>query len=256
MHPAVSRSLFVKRPEPLRAFIVASVAAHAALLLLGLGYQYFVAGPSLDLDQKPIKASLVRLGKPRDENLLPRKEELPPPPQKSEGASEPVAKPAPADTAVAVPVPGMKPADAKTQKKSGEEKGVDRRKSLFSAFSKTSKATKVEELEGALDGDALGDSATGEGERYFALLTAQIKRHYDVSETIPDQERIRLKAVARLFISKTGEVLRVEITRPSGNALFDNAVRSAAKKASPVSPPPDHLRDQLQKSGLSFEFTP
>src|SRR5687768_8494882 len=231
MHPSVAQSLFVKRPEPLKSFLVASVGAHVFLLLLGLGYQYFTSGPSMDLDQKPIKASLVRLGKPRDENLLPRKEELPPPPQKSEGASEPVAAPAQADKAVAVPVPGLKPAEPKTQKRSGEDKGVDRRKSLFSAFSKTSKATKVDELEGALDGDPMGDSATGEGERYFGLLTAQIKRHYDVSETIPDQERLRLKAVARIFISRSGEVLKIDITKPSGNSLFDNAVKAAAKKA-------------------------
>jgi TonB family protein len=256
MHPIASQSLLVRPATPLKGYIVPSILGHVGLLVLAVGYQYFATGPSIDLDQKPIRATLVRRGTPRDEKMLPRKEELPPPPEKSEGQAEPIPTPPPANTAVAVPVPGLKPADTKSQKQEGETQGTDRRKSLFSAFSKTGKKTKVEDLAGQLDGDPMGDSATAEGERYFGLLIMQIRRHYDVSETIPDQERLHLRAVAKLFISRTGEVMRVDITKPSGNGLFDAAVKAAAKKASPVSPPPEHLRDQLQRSGIPIEFKP
>jgi TonB family protein len=239
----------------MKGFLVASLIAHGSLLVVGLGYQYFTSGPSIDLDQQPIRATLVRRGEKRDEQLLPRKEEVPPPPQKSEGEKE-VPTPVVPDQAIAVPIPGVKPADNKAQKQAGEKDGVDRRKSLFSAFSKSSKKTKVDELTGDPNGSDYGDSSVGEGDPYFALLIAQIRRHYDVSDTIPEQERMYLKAVARLFINRRGEVLRVDITKPSGNPLFDQAVRAAAKKASPVSPPPEKLRDQLQGSGISIEFKP
>ena len=50
-----------------------------------------------------------------------------------------------------------------------------------------SKTKRKAEASGALDGDTSGDAAESEGERYYAQLSAQVKRFYDVSETIPDQ---------------------------------------------------------------------
>ncbi len=255
---ASHHSLLVSKPAAWGPFLVGSVAAHVGLVLVGILYSWLTAGPAIDLNQKPIKASLVRLGKPRDEKLLPRKEELPAPPQEVKAPDAPapvpvpeVVKPTPTAPALA-PSPPAKAA----QKQAGEASGVDRRKKLFGAFDKTSKKTDLDELEGAADGDPNGTSATAEGERYYGMLDAQVRRHFDVSQTIPEQERIRLKAHVALFLSKTGGILKVALARSSGNALFDNAVLAAVKKAAPFSPPPDHLRDALQKTGVTLEFTP
>jgi TonB family protein len=242
MHPAVARSLLVGKPLPIRRFLLISVVGHAALFGVLSVASYFQLGPSIDLNQKPINASLVRLGKPRDPKLLPRNTE--PPPQEEQKAAPLPQPPRPAEPKHAVPTP--------------DTSRVDRRKQLLSAFNRTSKTTarNIEEIEGQLDGDPHGDSATQEGERYFALLKAQVQRNYDVSQTIPEEERLHLKAQVIVLIGRTGDVLKVQLARSSGNELFDSSVLSAVKKASPFAPPPDHLRDPLQRKGIALEFRP
>jgi TonB family protein len=261
MHPRLAQSAFIRRPLPVKGFLLASLAGHGGLLFALTFAHGLFAPPPLDLNQKPIRATLVRQGKPRDPDLLPRKEELPPPPQKVEAETPPApappeAKP-PEKPAVPVPVPTAKPEPPKTaQKQPGEKDGQDRRKQLFGAFSRTGKAAKAEELEGQEDGSPLGDSATAEGDPYWALLQAQIHRFFDLSETIPDDERIRLRAVLRLRIGQAGQLLRADLDKASGNSLFDSAILSAAKKAAPFSPPPERFRRELQSRGVSLEFIP
>ncbi|MFY0529319.1 energy transducer TonB [Archangium gephyra] len=258
MHPAVNSSLLAPRSSRLGRFLTVSLVGHA-LILLAVGlYNAFVEGPKVELDQKPIRATLVRLGKPRDEKLLPRKEQPPPPPPKKVEAPPTPTPPAPEPAKVAVPVPGVKPEPAPAPApQKGETKGEDRRNKLFGAFDKLSKSAKPdEELDGAEDGDPNGDSATAEGERYFGLLSSQVRRHYNVADTIPDNERLYLKAQVAMRLNRTGDVIEARLAKASGNGLFDSAVLAAVKKASPFSPPPDHLRDTLQKSGIVLEFSP
>lgn len=248
---APAPSLLVDRPSPLPLFVAGSVVGHglavAAWLILGWAF----AGPKVDLTQTPIKASLVRLGKPRDEKLLPRKEEeAPPPAPKVEEVAVP--KPAAADTAIKIPTKDAKP-EKSADKKDGAK---DAKKSLFDAFNRTGKQGKPQELEGQADGDPDGDSAKQEGERYFGLLNAVVKRNYDVSNTIDEAERRRLRAEVALRIGPAGELLDVTVTRASGNELFDSAVVGAVKKAAPFSAPPEHLRDSLKKAGVAIVFTP
>jgi TonB family protein len=250
MHPAVAQSLLVKKPLPMRAFLIASAMAHGILLGAIVASSYLRLTPAIDMNQQPIKASLVRLGKPRDEKLLPQKDQpLPPEEKKLEPAPAP---PAPPEPKGAVAIPDVKASDA--SKKSGEKSAADRRKQLFSAFSKTAAGSR--ELEGQADGDPGGDSATAEGERYWALLSAQVRRNYDVSQTIPEQERLHLKAQVLVMIGRSGELQRAQVIRPSGNSMFDNAVLAAVKRTAPFSPPPDHLRDALQRKGVALEFRP
>ncbi|MFY2561379.1 energy transducer TonB [Corallococcus terminator] len=258
MHSAVSHSLLVNRSAKVSPFVIASVVGHIALLLAAVLYARFNASPPVDLTAQPIRATLVRLGKPRDAKLLPRKEQPPPPPKQVDAPKPaPEAPPPPSSAAVAVPIPGVKPeptSAAKPTPVKGEKEGEDRRKRLFGAFDKTAKASPEEEPEGAEDGDADGDSATAEGERYFGMLQAQVRRNYSVADTIPESERMHLKALVALRLGRAGEVLDVNLTKPSGNDLFDAAVLNAVRKASPFSPPPDHLRDALQKNGVNLMF--
>jgi protein TonB len=237
-------SLLVPRPTALPLFVLASVLGHGLVVGGWLVLSWAFAPPKVDLEQKPIKASLVRLGKKRDEKLLPRREEPPPPPPpKVEEVA--VAAPKPPDNAVKIPTKDARP-----------EKPVEQKKSLFDAFAKTARASKPEELEGEADGDPHGDSAKQEGERYFGLLNSVVKRNYDVSSAINEAERRRLRAEVAIRIGPAGELLDVTLMKPSGNELFDSAVIGAVKRASPFAPPPPHLRDALKKDGVAFVFTP
>ena len=258
MHPAAAHSLLVQRPSRIRRFVIGSVVGHVSLLVFGLIWAAIGARPRMDLDSKPIRATLVRRGKPRDEKLLPRKEELPPPPKEVVAPPAPPTPAPPAPEKVAVPVPGVKatkptPTPAP---QSGAKAGEDRRKRLFGAFDKTAKSTPAEDLEGAEDGDPDGDSATAEGERYYGLISMQVRRNYNVANTISEDERMRLKALVALRVGRSGEVLAVELAKSSGNDLFDSAVLSAVRRASPFSPPPDNLRGPMQKNGVVLEFRP
>jgi TonB family protein len=248
--------MLVARPSRLGLFLGVSVAGHGLLLVVGLVYSSLTAGPKVDPNIPVIKATLVRQGKPRDEKLLPRKDPPPPPPKEVKAPPAPPAEaPKPPEKAV-VPVPVAAPPQPAPAPQKGDTSGEDRRKRLFGAFDKTAKKAPAEELEGAEDGDPDGDSATAEGERYYALISTQVRRNYSVAESIPEAERLYLKAQVQVRLARNGEVLESRLTAASGNDLFDSAVLSAVKKASPFSPPPDHLRDALQKQGVVLEFRP
>ena len=108
---------------------------------------------------------------------------------------------------------------------------MDRKKALFSAFDRTAKqAEEPEELEGAEDGDPDGDSATQEGERYYGMLSAQIKRNYSLPDTLSEQERLQLKALIRIRIGNAGQLLDAALVKGSENSQFDNAVLAAVKR--------------------------
>jgi TonB family protein len=255
LHPAVSQSMLAARPSRLGLFLGVSMAGHGLLVVVGLVYSFLTAGPKMDPNIPVIKATLVRQGKPRDEKLLPRKEQPPPPPKEVKAPPAPPAEATKPPEKAVVPIPVAKPPPAPAPQK-GDKSGEDRRKRLFGAFDKTAKKAELEELEGAEDGDLEGDSATAEGERYYALLSTQVRRNYNVAESIPEAERMYLKAQVQVRLARTGEVLESRLTTASGNDLFDSAVLSAVKKGSPFSPPPDHLRDALQKQGVVLEFHP
>jgi TonB family protein len=237
MQSTASQSLFVRRPDPLGRFVMISLIGHGVVLAGFTALSLFASAPAIDLDPKPIQASLVRLGAKRDEKLLPRKDEVPPPPAE---------QPAPAPTTRQDLMHALDKA-----KRTPSESKDDKRKQLFGAFNKMSKTTQVE---GAPDGSPDGDSAVQEGERYWAELRAQVHRYYDVSQTIPESERMHLRAQVAIKIGSSGQLLNANLAKPSGNSLFDQAVMAAVKKASPFQPPPDTLRANLQSSGVALDF--
>jgi TonB family protein len=247
VHPSVRQSLFVRKSARMTGFLILSLGAHAAAIAVVAMLGLISRPPPIDLNQKPIKASLVRLGKPRDKRLLPRKEELPAPPRDVQAPA-----PVPKEPAQKAPSP-VATLPTPSAKQEGKKEG-DPRKKLFGAFERA--GAKPQELEGAEDGDALGDSAVQEGERYYGALKGQVRRYFFVSQTIPDQERIRLRAHVLFRIGRSGELLEWRLQKSSGNDLFDSAVLSAVKKAAPFAPPPPHLLDSLRTQGVLMEFTP
>jgi hypothetical protein len=75
---ARTESLLEPRPSPLVPFVALSIGVHVLAAVLLSVASWLFAPAKVSLDQQPVKASLVRLGKKRDEKLLPRKEEPPP----------------------------------------------------------------------------------------------------------------------------------------------------------------------------------
>ena len=69
------------RPEDrvVPVMVALSILVHAAGIALAVWIAHREPPKILPV-QKPVTAKLVRLGKPRDKRLLPRKEEQPPPP--------------------------------------------------------------------------------------------------------------------------------------------------------------------------------
>src|SRR4051812_49289823 len=106
---APAQSLLADRRDALPTFVALSVAGHIVAVGVWMIVSGVRAGRKVAL-QVPIKASLVRRGKPRDEKLLPRKEaEPPPPPPKVEKVEVAAPAPAPPDTAVKIPTKDAKP---------------------------------------------------------------------------------------------------------------------------------------------------
>jgi protein TonB len=157
-----------------------------------------------------------------------------------------------------MPLPGPKPPPVPAARPPPSQQTDDstRRSRLFDAFSKTTKRAHDEPLEGAADGDPEGNSATQEGDPYFGLIDRNVHRYYNVSSAIPESQRRTLKALVWFKLTATGAVESVKIQAPSGNALFDNAVLAAVKRAAPFPAPPAHLRDELVGKGVTMEFTP
>src|SRR5216684_2273375 len=127
MHPAVAQSLLIGKPLRIRRFLLASLIAHFALFGAIATASYLHFGPAIDLNQQPIKASLIRLGKPRDPKLLPRIEEPPPEVEQKTAAPEPPKPaepppPAAPDTKAVSISPGPK--------RPPEKSNADRRKEL------------------------------------------------------------------------------------------------------------------------------
>lgn len=224
-----------------------SVAAH--LVLVAWGLLRAPAAP-IDLEQKPIVAKLVRIGEKKPEQYLPRKEAAPPPAPAAPAAVPVVAAPAPPAAPAAKPAPTAAPAKPQP---AAPARGNGT--TLASVLSKVQRQVEDKPW-GAPDGDPAGDSDTAEeGDRYLALVDRELKAHYRVPATIPERERLYLKATVVLFIEPDGRLSRWKLVTPSGNSTFDAAVARTLDSNPRLPPPPDDIRARYP-NGLPIAFTP
>jgi colicin import membrane protein len=104
------------------------------------------------------------------------------------------------------------------------------------------------------NGDPEGDSEEGSaGDRYEALIVKAVKANYQLPSTIPEKERLYLKANMRIWVDPDGTISRSEITKPSGNPAFDAALDRAIR-ATRLPPPPDEWEEQFRKPGRILQF--
>jgi colicin import membrane protein len=254
VNPALQSPLLMRR-ERLWPLVAVSLALHVGLGAAALLHR---PPPQIDLGQKPIVAKLVRLGEKRPQNLLPRKEEPPAPPAPSPAPAPPVAEPKPAAPTQApkVAVPSAKPAPAPAPKPAARP-SPGGRDVLASVLSRVKRDKAHDEpVYGDPNGDPSGDSSEGsEGDQYLALVRRALRESYVAPLTIPERERIRLRAIVVLYIDGDGKILRHELNTPSGNSAFDAALERAVRGAR-LPPPPQQYRQRFRTEGLAITSTP
>lgn len=247
--------------------LVVSIAAH--VVAFGGALVYAHLAPARTIPEKPIIAKLVRLGKPRDEKLLPRLPTAPPPPppaatappQEAPPTPAPPAPPSPTSKSVEVPAEKADPTPKQPAATASNE-ALERQRRMMEALGKlgpapTGPTSKVpEEAPGQADGDAQGTADdAAEGDRYLGLVEQALRANYEVPTIISPQERIRLKCVIFLKIAPNGKIEDFRISEESGNPHFDRAVESSIQRTTLPPPPPAFLKE-YGASGIEIGFKP
>ena len=236
----------------LAAFVTIPALALVSALFFG-GVQSIFGGGIDDLPPPPIEvieARFVRLGKRREPRKLPSKEipeaqETAPVPQAPE--SEPMA---------AVPT-GQKEKGLAKPKKKRTERDEDLLSQLGERAGAISDLTKGPELEGDPDGIVEGTEATGdELQIYLGKLYSYFRRGWQVPTSITEEELQKLACVIELSVTKDGRVGEYEVTRPSGNEVFDESVRRRMSQAegSELPGPPESVANRIYGETISLRF--
>lgn len=201
--------------------------------------------------RKPIVAHLVALGKPRDQHLLPRKED----PTPTAGASK-TAPPAP-QVATAAPPPGKAPSRPAPVKRPPTRAELMAQALAGVRGDAPAKARAPDpERAGAEDGSPIGTAATAEaGEKYFGEIHDIIQQNYVVPSVISERERLFLSATVVVWIARDGRLIKHKVEKPSGNGFFDNALETALARSKLPPPPPELARD-LALGGVAINFKP
>ena len=224
-------------------FITGSALVHAGLLSLLVLGGVLDEMHSRDRDDARITA-VLRLGKPRDPKLLPRKLEEAPPP--AAPAPEQRAQPKPSET---------QPEPSRAAARPGPQSKIDYTRAMKHAVADLAKENKGEEPEGSPDGVADGDARVAQlGNEYYTKLYKAIKANYSLPETINERERMYLKATVVLFLDARGHIKEMVFEKKSGNGVFDAAVDRAIRKTAPFPAPPRELAQQYAREGIGFEF--
>jgi TonB family protein len=230
----------------LGGFMALSLGLHLGLAAGWLFFPDLTPRRPINLDDAIVKTKLVKLGKPRDDKLLPRIQASAPPPDASKKAP-------PTDA----PTPDNPQKTAEKQPSAAD---------ILEQFKKDNAKKDVNDIirdrlgepddQGQLDGDRDGVALEGEiKDAYFARVTAAIQRSHQVSTTISPEELVRLRAVVEFKIGEDGTISDVTIRDSSGNDVYDNGVIAAAKRASPVPAPPPPVRD-LAARGVAVNVCP
>ena len=231
-----------------------SICGHALLLLLFYLLQFwqplFRAPP-----QQVLITKLVRLGTPRDKNLLPQKDEPPPtpppptaaavtPPPPAESKAEPAPAPAKPTPAVA---PAAKP-PATAQERARALTKVD------SALDKLRR--KVDgDKDGAVDGDVSDATLALIGNRYATIVQKCLKNNYVIEGS--DLRQVQhLSAVIALRIAADGRIVDFKVVQSPGVPAFEQAIARAVRRCGKVEPPPAEYRSTVGKEGLEITFVP
>jgi colicin import membrane protein len=88
---------------------------------------------------------------------------------------------------------------------------------------------------------------------YFRRLEEKVRSSWVLPGTLV-RDAAKLVVEMRIVIEKDGRVSEERIERGSGNPYFDESVRRAIRKASPLPVPPEHLRGGEDHYEVGFRF--
>lgn len=205
--------------------------------------------PKLQTPSGAIPVELVRLGKERDEQLLPRKVAPPPPPPPDAVALE----------TPDAPPPPPKPKPPPPKPKSADEQMSDAARRLLqdAANSRLDEALDKLEAEGSADGSVHGTTTDPNraARGYEAQVGALLKQRYRIPDLIPQAQRRFLVAEVLLIIESNGRISRHQFTKSHPNQLFMQALERLLKTTQ-LPPPPRTLRRLYKKEGMLVRFVP
>lgn len=226
-------------------FILGSAAFHAGLVLL-LVIGGWLRDSSAKTNERTRITALLRKGKPRPKEWLPRKLPAPTPALPKEVRPDPKAKPDPKSKAV-------KPVTAK-KKYRPTDYSKDMNAALASLTEKGGGKT-AEDPEGSPDGVEDGDALIAKmGDQYMTKIYKAIKVQYSIPEVIPAQERMFLSAKVAITIDAHGNIKDLTFEKRSGNSLFDSSIEGAVRRAAPFPAPPPELSDTYATEGFALNF--
>jgi TonB family protein len=243
----IASSRQAKTNRLLAVFCGVSFVAHAAFVIVYAVIAFGDAAPA-QLDRTIVKTRLVKLGKQRDEKLLPRIAKSAPPPKAEKGPE------LPAPPKEEAPAPEPEPEPQPTASDILEQFTQDNERPDLNSLISDRLGEPVDE--GHELGHKLGDDITGKLKAdYNDILIAKINSAYKLPQTLTDTERIQLRAVLYVTIAADGSLTSAELNPASGNSAFDSAVLAAAKKSAPFDPPPLQLRG-FYSGGVGLNFCP
>jgi hypothetical protein len=196
--------------------------------------------------ESAIPVQLVKLGKKRDPNMLPRLTAEPPPPA-PDAVKLDNGKP---------PEPSASPRE---RPKRTDDKLSDAARRLLERDSALDRAlAKVEDQEGDPEGDPSGTTtdATNAARGYEAEVARVLKSRYAIPEAIPAGQRPFLKARVVLFIDRGGGITKFEFVERHPNALFMGALETMLGSNLRMPPPPASEAQRYATQGLEVSFKP
>ena len=112
------------------------------------------------------------------------------------------------------------------------------------------------ERAGSAQGSPEGTATSAEeGDAYFTAVHDAILENYVVPSVISERERLYLSASVLAYIGPSGQILKHEFQKKSGNHFFDEALELAIQR-SKLPPPPADLARSLRDSGVVLNFRP
>lgn len=109
------------------------------------------------------------------------------------------------------------------------------------------KGTTVGSTAGTPEGSAVNSALIG---LYGEKVREVIQREWRL---INDQGLGGLKAVVEVQIRKNGEIVQIQVVKPSGNPMFDDSVLRAVRKAAPLPAVPEVIVQSSTKLILTFK---
>lgn len=245
-------------PQGLKRLLLGSLILHLSLGLILATVLGHAQNPE---PRNVVITKLVRLGKKRPDDMLPRllKEEPPAPAAKKPAPKKP--EPKPVEKVIPIKTPDA-PKKAKPKKEPPKENALNRARKMShvsSALDRLRSAKGEKEAEGDPAGSQKGTvsdlSLAILGNKYMTEISDCLQSVWNV-EGLSESQTAGLSAKIGIWVSSRGKFVRHQIEGSSGMAAFDRAVEKAVQKCGGVSAPPRAIRKVVSRDGIEIVFRP